>query len=316
MKENEFLYFQKLKEKIESKYKSVYTDCYLTIKDWKVIEIRNFQALMQKEVNSRISEKWFYTHLKTDVNEKLPRIDTLNLLCEFVGFTNWEDFVAKNEIKTVDTKKIKVIVKTEKKIKTKTKLLTILLSSAIILTIIIYTAITAFAQKSYKFCFIDADTKEKIKSDEIEIILLNDNESPQILESDKSGCFTIETQEQNISFIVKAPYYKTDTITRVLTNKNEEIHLKTDDYALMIHIFSTSKIEDWEKRKKQLEEMISDDAHIFQVDKKNNGMEMYNKEDFINKMIIPLNSLKNIKIIETNYRDGKIGNLRFIQEEE
>jgi hypothetical protein len=63
--------------------------------------------------------------------------------------------------------------------------------------------------------------------------------------------------------------------------------------------------------------MFTDDARIFQVypsDK--SGMEMYNKDEFIDKLTMPLNSLKNIEVIETIYKDGKISALRFIQKED
>lgn len=318
MKNAEIFYFKKLKLEIEKVYKTVYTDCKVSISDWKVIEIRNFQELMQQKVNSRISEKWFYTHLKNENIEKLPRIDTLNLLSQFIGYADWKDFTSKNEIENVDEnelEKITISNSLEKSKKLNKKFVPIALSSFVIIAFIIYTSITAFGQKSYKFSFVDSDTKELIESSDIEIIVLIENESPQLFKTDSKGCFLYETSEKNISFIVKAPYYQTDTVVRKLSKKNEEIYLKTDDYALMIHIFSNSKIDDFEKRKKQLEEMISDEAQIFQVDKKNNGLEMYNKEDFINKMIIPVNSLKNIKVIETIYKDEKIVKMRFIQEE-
>jgi len=44
-----------------------------------------------------------------------------------------------------------------------------------------------------------------------------------------------------------------------------------------------------------------------------NGMELYNKDEFIRKMTMPLKSLKNIEIVETRYIGGQIQLLRFIQ---
>jgi hypothetical protein len=44
------------------------------------------------------------------------------------------------------------------------------------------------------------------------------------------------------------------------------------------------------------------------------GMEMYNKEEFIDKLTMPLNSLKNIEIIETIFDGNRIKELRFKQE--
>jgi hypothetical protein len=83
----------------------------------------------------------------------------------------------------------------------------------------------------------------------------------------------------------------------------------------MINIFSRSDVEDYERRREQLERMFTDDARIFQIYPGNElGMEMYNREEFINKLTMPLKSLKNIDVLETQYRDGKIYALRFTQQ--
>ena len=42
-------------------------------------------------------------------------------------------------------------------------------------------------------------------------------------------------------------------------------------------------------------------------------MEIYNKNEFINKLTIPSGSLKDIEVIDTQYTDGKITYLRFRQ---
>ena len=119
--------------------------------------------------------------------------------------------------------------------------------------------------------------------------------------------------------MINAPYYQSDTISRVIEDQyhQEIISLKKDDYALMIHFFSNSDFEGWEKRRKQLNQMIADDAIIFQVEKGNtlSGLDMLNKEEFIDRLTLPINSLKNIRIIHSIYQDEKIFRLRFILEE-
>ena len=149
----------------------------------------------------------------------------------------------------------------------------------------------------------------------MEIIILNEDESPLRIHNPEDACLETKTHKESLKFIVKAPYYKTDTIERLLnkTNSREIIKLRPDDYALMIHLFSTSGIKDWSKRRKQLDEIILDDAVIFQVSKDESGMEMYNKTEFIDKMTMPIESLKNIEIIETIYAEGKIKKMRFTQ---
>ena len=60
--------------------------------------------------------------------------------------------------------------------------------------------------------------------------------------------------------------------------------------------------------------MFADNVQIYQIfDKNNSGMELYNKQEFINKLTMPVNSLKNIEIIETIYTGNKISMLRFRQ---
>ncbi|MBL4577519.1 MAG: hypothetical protein JKX74_03545 [Flavobacteriales bacterium] len=118
---------------------------------------------------------------------------------------------------------------------------------------------------------------------------------------------------------MSSAYHKPDTITRHFSNRvpPETIKLKTDDYALMIHMFSNSNIDDWKKRRAQLDDMIADDARIFQVNPgTQNGMELYNKQGFINKLTTPIRSLKNIEVLEVQYSDSQISSMRFIQTEE
>jgi hypothetical protein len=306
--------FKNLKKEIETKYKLEYPGCKKSINDWKGQEIINLQEELQKMVNGRISEKWFYTHIKPDINIKLPRIDILNMLSKYVGYKDWDDFTfQKSEKKEKDIKFLR-----------SAKVINIILSKSYVIVILIFLMVASVislniykvTNNKYQFCFIDADTEEKISNSKIEIILIRKNESPSIYYCNNDGCIELETDNESLKFIVKAPYYKSDTIIRNI-NKNqntETVKLHTDDYALMIHIFSTSKIKDWKKRRNQLDEMISENALIFQIDKKNKqGMEMYNKSEFIDKMTIPLNSLKDIEIIETVYKRNKISMLRFVQ---
>lgn len=42
-------------------------------------------------------------------------------------------------------------------------------------------------------------------------------------------------------------------------------------------------------------------------------MALYNKEEFINKMTMPIKSLKNISILETKYEGNQIVEIRFVQ---
>ena len=62
-----------------------------TLSDWSLNDIRDFQADLESEVKSSVSEKWVYTHFKND-GDKVPRIDVLNLLSRYCGYKNWDEF--------------------------------------------------------------------------------------------------------------------------------------------------------------------------------------------------------------------------------
>jgi hypothetical protein len=93
------------------------------------------------------------------------------------------------------------------------------------------------------------------------------------------------------------------------------IKLFPDDYALMLNYFSRSEEQNWDKRKRQLEEAIHNDAVIFQSHPQHEGIEMLNKGEFIDRLILPVNSLKNLEIQDIVYKDGQILNLRFVQKD-
>jgi hypothetical protein len=96
-------------------------------------------------------------------------------------------------------------------------------------------------------------------------------------------------------------------------NHNETITLKANDYALMIHYFSMMKVDDWEKRRTKLNEMIGEDAMIYQVfnGREATGMALYNKAEFIDKMTMPSGNLKSVEILASQFKNGKIVVLRF-----
>lgn len=172
--------------------------------------------------------------------------------------------------------------------------------------------------RTYQCCFVDTDGRALVPNARVEVRVLSYNESPVLMETDTSGCIRLTTTEDKIRFVVTSPYYMPDTVTRMLAGEpvSERVKLKTNDYALMIHYFSTSKVKDWKKRRLQLDDMIADNAKIFQVYDDNRGMELYNKEEFVNKLTMPLKSLKNIEIIETRYKDSRITEMKFRQREE
>jgi hypothetical protein len=299
-------YFELLKTKIVEVMQQTNTGISRNIADWKGQDIIEFQDDLKLKAKEYISEKWFYNHFKT-YNEKLPRIDLLNILSRYTGYIDWSEFKYKN--------RDKITIITEHK--GSNKIFYLLPAIALIVFLVAWALIKTGSITTYKFCFADKDSKEPIRNTKIEVAILYDNESPVQQVCDPEGCFTFKTGEQKIKFLVKAPYYFTDTITRILNKvkRTEEIQLKINDYALMIYYFSNSKVNDWKKRREQLDKIIADTAYICQVfNKSMMGMELYNKNEFIDKLTMPTSGLKNIEIIEILYTDEIITTIRFIQD--
>src|ERR1051325_3104646 len=323
-------YFELLKEEVSAAYRSKNAEAALRMEDWSGKVLEGFQQDLLEKVKSSISTKWFYTHIKGNNEEKLPRIDVLNLLSAYAGYRNWDEFLAKKketepvEIKseegqegTGEEKKGTDLVQgpfVEKNSpvqteNTRNKKVRMFLVMSLLLLIAFASLMFIYRKNStYHFCFVDADLGSPVKDQKIEVMLMRDTESPLSLKCDSTGCLSFEHEPGKVSFIVHAEYYLPDTVTRTLGNMTEEnIPLKADDYALMIHIFSGSKVEDYEKRRNQLDKMFTDDAQIFQVypgDER--GMEMYNKEEFINKLTMPISSLKDIEVIQAIYSGKRI----------
>jgi hypothetical protein len=276
-----------------------------TTSEWKGQEIVNFQEELLQKVNAHISEKWFYTHIKAEKNT-LPRIDMLNLLSKYAGYSGWDDFRFRNQAQapeSINTKKAN-------------RYFIIIPLLVLVILGIFFGLFKLFSTQDYEFRFYDADTKEPIVDNLIEITVLKDGESPVSYLCRSDGSFLLKTDKAGVKFVVKTSYYLTDTISRILNkfNRKETVRLHPNNYALMLHYFSQMNVKDWQKRRSQLDRMISDSAMIYQVfDRGTVGLELYNKWEFINKLTLPARSLKDIEILDTKYQGNKISLLRFRQ---
>ncbi len=304
MKISEAKYFELLKGEIVATMQKSYPGIPDSISNWKGQNIIDFQGDLRFKQNEYISEKWFYTHMKLG-NSKLPRIDILNFLSKYVGYQSWDEFKLKNG----DANNIMVPDKSNRVF----YLVPLIMLVALTLFYLIFKSLNT---QEYTFCFYDDDTKDQIVNSIIEVSVLS-NESPVNYLCNNEGCFTLKTNKRILRFVVETPYYRTDTILRTLNkfNRTENVKLKLDDYAVMIHYFSNSNVKDWLKRREDLGSIISDSARIFQVLEGTIGMEMYNKWEFINKLTLPASSLRDIEILDTKYGNEKITHLRFKQNE-
>ncbi len=280
-------------------FRSRHADIDAPITLWKGQDIVLFQEDLVTHVKGSISEKSFYTYFKNDP-KKLPRTDILNLLSRYAGHSSWSSF----------SKKHKVVQ--QKKKKSLPSYLYAFISIAIVLLIISFTRNYLNEENSFRFCFIDTDRGAYIQDIPLDIIILHDKQSSTYTKSDSLGCFSWKTKEDYIEFIVQSPYHKTDTIKRYIdTSSPEDIRLLTDDYNLMLHFYANNHVDDWKKRKKQLHHLIDENAILIQILPYEIGLEIYTKEDFINKLTTPTKSLKDFKIIESQKQDGKIIKLKF-----
>lgn len=88
----EILHFEQLKAEIQAQYLKNHTPSNEDIRQWKGIDIVYFQEDLRKFAKGNISEKSFYTYFKNPPVNRLPRIDILNLLSIYAGYTSWFDF--------------------------------------------------------------------------------------------------------------------------------------------------------------------------------------------------------------------------------
>jgi hypothetical protein len=320
---DELTYFEDLKKEVVAAFRKSHPHCSMNMGEWKGQEIVDFQEELMSKVHGRLSEKWFYTHIKSP-SSKLPRIDMLNMLSEYAGFKNWNDFVGTKHPPLPETKiniespEVKTEIKTPaEKPKRSFRLSSYIIPSvAIIFLSALVILVLSSKTHAYKCCFVDLDGSTPVKS-AVRITVLREGESPVYAQTEAGGCLELNEQKSKIKFVIATPYFRPDTFIRMLNNEvtEEKIQLKTDDYALMIHYFSNSNIKDWKNRRSQLNAMISENAKIFQVYSNNSGMELFNKKEFIDKLTMPLKSLRNIEITGVEYEGNLIKELRFTQAE-
>jgi hypothetical protein len=289
--------FELLKQAVSATYLKE-NHASASLEEWKGEDIVGFQEDLFQRTRGRVSEKWFYTYFKKQP-AKLPRIDMLNLLSEYSGYDHWNAFKNSNLH----------MIKTSDKNRGKKKYLWLFLPLIPLLMALYYLV---NPDNEFQFCMVDEDGGEPITSIPIDVKILFEGQSPIYLKTDSTGCFSYVSKEKLIRFVVQSPYHKTDTITRNYDTKNNaKVPLATDDYALMLRYYSSGSVNELEKRRAQLSELITDNAKIYQVFPKQTGIELYSKEEFINKLTIPTSSLKNINILDKQYHDGKIVKLKF-----
>jgi len=236
-----------------------------------------------------VSEKWVYTHFKRD-SAKLPRVDVLNLLSAWIGYKNWDDFLRKHSGppsgKKANPKRSRWLV----------------LPSILLFVVLAWF----FFPKGTDvvLVFKDAYTQTSIPMQELNL-KIND-------QSMTNGRVSANLLGDTLT--ADGPYYKRKQVW-LPTNPGDTLFVEMlpDDYALMLNFFSRSTAADLDKRRLQLTEAIHAEARIYQSHPQYDGIELLNREEFIDRLILPINSLQNLEIQHIIYKDDKIYRLQFLQ---
>jgi len=354
LSDTEFLHFQSLKKAVQDKYLETHSPAYDDISKWKGIDIIYFQEDLRQKAKGNISEKTFYTYFKNNSQEKIPRIDMLNILSVYSGFNSWSDFKKKNPIaETVEetstvvvsepaiedpiekvtvepiqnpiTEKPPVSIDNQafdeinKNINFKSQKQNFLkrylwlgISAFLFAIVLILIFYDNLFYKKYTYAFTDADRNSSIKG-ELDVKIIRENESPILFKVKPNSPFVYETKSKSLKMIISSPFYKSEEITRDLTNapETENIELKPNEYAVQLYYYSKS-IKDFKKKTQQLNRLISDNALIYQVvDSDIYGIETMDKQKYISLVTLPTTSLENLEVIDSQMKNGKIVMIKF-----
>jgi hypothetical protein len=299
---NELEHFQRLKEKVLLKYQELYPFFQGNWRNFSSQDIQNLIGLIEEKCKQTISEKWIYTHLKPELNSKIPRKDLLNILAQFVGYSGWDEFIFEE-------------ISGKKATKTNKKWLFLLLLPLVLAIVFIYKnnlSPTQTVQLNNEF------TNEKITSDEVKVFQVNDSVSKPL--EVKEGSVEVDNSgDKKTKLVIQSPFYKTKTVPLssvvIASEPQNKINLKPDDYAMMLKAFMLSDIKNWETRKVQLDKILSDNLEVLVLLKNDLGIEFFNKKEFSQKLIVPTPSVKRMKIIEIkNDENNKIQFIRIKQE--
>jgi hypothetical protein len=296
--------FELLKKKIVAVMQQSYPGISGVISEWKGQDIINFQEELRSKVNGYVSEKWFYNHFKSE-GHTFPRIDMLNLLSRYAGYLNWDDFRYRNGM--AGNKELPI---------NRGNWFFILLPAVVgIIGLVLYISYQWLSYRNFRIVFFDNLTREQLSGDIIQITIFPEKGNSSTYLTDSLGHLTLRTNSRSLKMVVNVPYYKTDTITCMLKNFEKEVKvgLNSDEFARMIQLFSEMNVSEWVKRRAQLEKIIDDQALIYQVGggKRQIGVELFTREEFIDKLSMPTSSLRNLDVLETKLKNSKIILLRF-----
>ena len=272
---------------------------------WKTFssqDIFNLIDAIQLNTKQSVSEKWVYTHLKPEQNEKLPRKDMLDILSQYAGLSGWDEF----KFQFLET-----TVPIEAAVNLKSGNIKAFYVIGIGLMVIIAALFlrNAFVPEKKIIELKDTFTKEKIAPDEVKAFVVEDSVEKAI--PIKNGVLEVNKKTK---VVLKSPFYEGKQITISSNPEPQTIELKPDDYGMMLKAFLQSDIKDWEIRKTQLEMILSDNLEVMVMLKDNLGVEYFDKKEFTQQLIVPTPSIKKLRIVVLEKdNDNKISLIRLIQ---
>ena len=293
--------FHKLKNDVLLTYQKQYPYFEGNWKTFSSQDIQNLIDLIAVQVKQTVSEKWIYTHLKVETNDKLPRKDMLDILSQLVGYSGWDEYVFKWKQQVVPN-----VVQPKRNYNV---VFSLGFMGLFLIGFFSYRYLNREEVQTIEVK--NAFTEEQINSEEVKAVMIENNvETPIEIVDSKIQI----TTKDSAKIVLKSPYYKDKTIVVGKENSNT-ISLQPDDYAMMLKGFMKSDIKDWETRKEQLQKILADDLEVLVMLKNDLGIEYFNKQEFSEKLIVPSVALKRMKVIDIQSNDkDEIKFIRIIQE--
>jgi len=298
--------FYQLKKSVLEQYQNSYPYFNGSWKSFGSQDILNLIDDVQLKTKQSVSEKWIYTHLKPETNEKLPRKDMLDILSVYVGKSGWDEFKFFDSNKYNSDVRLSGVEANHRK--SKKKLGIWFLVFGILLIGFLIWKFTS--NNEQKLEFQNSFTKDSIAKDDVKAFVVEDSiEKPIDLKSPTLNL------EKGTKVVIKSPFYKQKEIIISANEPLSRVELNPNDYAMMLKAFMKSDIKDWQTRKEQLNKILSDNLEVMVMLEHNLGAEYFNKTEFSQKVVIPSASLKKLKIVEIQQeKDNKISFLRLTEE--
>jgi len=294
--------FQELKGKVLQTYKEHFPFFTGSWKTFSSQDIQKLIVLIENVCKQSISEKWIYTHLKPERNEKIPRKDMLDILSMFAGHSSWDEF--------------KFEYKEEEKVQSSSNnnwllWLGIGLATLVICALLVFFITKKPVQEARLLQIKNQYNDWKVNSEEVKVYQLQDSLKTAV--KVKDGAIEINgLQKKNTTLEIVSPFYKKKVVH--ISNSDtaiKKIDLQPNDYAMMLKAFMLSDIKDWQTRKAQLDKILSDDLEVIVMLKDDLGAEYFNKKEFSQKLIVPTSSIKRMKIVEL--KSDEKGIIQFIR---